>query len=69
MITSTTDLNAEKVAGMEKNDHQFILWLTTEGMNMKRETVLTEELNMKKVCGKMLLKISALGKDLRKIFL
>jgi hypothetical protein len=69
MVTSRTDPNVGKVAEMEKNDYQFIVWIKTEGVNMNRETVLIEEMIMDKVCAKILLKISAVNKNMRKIFL
>lgn len=36
MITSRTDPNVEEVAEMEKNDYQFIVWITTEGMDVEK---------------------------------
>jgi hypothetical protein len=37
-------------------------------MNINRETVLTDEMNMEKVCAKILLKISAVNKNMKKCF-
>jgi hypothetical protein len=36
---------------------------------MNRETIVTEEMNMEKVCAKILLKISEMNQNIRKIFL
>jgi orotate phosphoribosyltransferase-like protein len=56
MVTMKTDENVEKIRTLIRTDHCLVIRMIAEELKMDRETVrqiLTTNLNMKKVCAKM----------------
>ena len=60
MMIASTDENIEKVRDVIWKDRRLGVWAVAEEVNLDRESVrriLMEELNMRKVCAKMVPKL------------